>query len=58
MTEFVKANKYLVGFIGTLILINLSFGDTATFYFLLLVLLSMIVVNSDKINSFIGGLKV
>lgn len=50
LTRWMKDIGFLAFFVGGLALCAALFGEKITFYYLLLVLSSMVVVNSNKIN--------
>lgn len=53
MKDFTESLPFVITFLTGTLLIQMFFGDQAAYYFLLLVLASMIVVNADKFNSFL-----
>lgn len=46
---------YIVVFLISVILINMTAGGKATQYYLVLVLISMLVTNTDKLKKMLGG---
>lgn len=57
MKSFYNSFTFILSFMILLLIFNSIFGATFTEYFLLLVLLSMVVVNADKVDSIFKGIK-
>ena len=57
MKEFTKSMKFIVSFLFLILLLSMFTNQKVTYTFLVLVLFSMVIINSDKLNSIIGGLK-
>lgn len=57
MLEFTKSMKFIVSFLFCILLLGMFTNQKVTYNFLVLVLFSMVIINSDKVNSVIGGLK-
>lgn len=57
MVEFTKSMKFIVSFLFLILLLSMFTNKKVTYSFLVLVLLSMAVVNSEKIKEILGGLK-
>jgi chromate transport protein ChrA len=56
MQDFTKSLKFIITFLVLVILMNMFTNQKITFNFLVLVLVSMLVLNSDKVKDMIGGL--
>lgn len=57
MIEFTKSMKFIVSFLFLVLLLSMFTNKKFTYMFLVLVLLSMVLLNSSKLNKIIGGLK-
>lgn len=57
MIEFTKSMKFIVSFLFLVLLVSMFTTEKVTYMFLLLVLFSMVIVNSNKITKAMGGLK-
>lgn len=57
MIEFTKSMKFIVTFLFLILLLSMFTNRKVTYSFLVLVLLSMVMMNSDKIKQILGGLK-
>lgn len=57
MKEFTRSMKFIVTFLFFVLLLGMFTNQKVTYGFLVLVLLSMVIINADKIQSIIGGLK-
>lgn len=57
MVEFTKSMKFIVSFLFLILLLSMFTNKKVTYSFLVLVLMSMAVVNSNKIKEILGGLK-
>lgn len=55
MNKFYTSFTFMLGFMVTVLIFNMMFGSKATEWFLLLVLLSMIVTNADKVSKAFGA---
>lgn len=54
MKDFTQKLPFVITFLVSALLLQLFAGEKITYQFLLLVLFSMIVVNADKMKSFLG----
>ena len=50
MEQFYKDFGFIIGFMVMVLLWNMGFGEKGTFYFLLLVLLGMVVLNYKTVG--------
>lgn len=50
MVSFYNSFGFLIAFMVLLLVFQMMFGNAFTEYYMLLVLLSMVVVNSDKVT--------
>ena len=57
MQNFYDSFTFIISFMILVLFFNMFFGGKFTEWFLLLVLLSMIVVNSDKVKYIFKGLE-
>ena len=57
MQKFYDSFTFIISFMILVLVFNMFFGSKFVEWFLLLVLLSMIVVNSDKIKYIFKGLE-
>lgn len=57
MVEFTKSIKFIVAFLVVVIFISMFTNQKFTYHFLLIVLFSMLVLNSEKVQTMLGGLK-
>lgn len=57
MIEFTKSMKFIVSFLFLVLLVSMFTTEKVTYMFLLLVLFSMVIVNSNKITKAMGGFK-
>lgn len=57
MVEFTKSMKFIVTFLGATLLMSMFTSQKLTYNFLVLVLLSMVILNSEKVKQILGGLK-
>ena len=57
MDSFYNSFTFILSFMIIVLIFNSIFGAKFTEYFLLLVLLSMVVVNADKVDSIFKGIK-
>lgn len=53
MYEFYKQFSFVIGFMVLVLLWDTVFKEKGTFYFLLIVLLGMLVLNSEKIGNWL-----
>ena len=53
MKDFYTDFGFIIGFMVLTLLFNMGFGEKATRYFLLLVLLGMVVLNAGAVGNFI-----
>lgn len=54
MEKFYSSFTFMLGFMITTLIFSMTFGQKFAEYFLLLVLLSMVVLNADKLTKAIG----
>ena len=57
MEDFTKSMKFIVTFLFFVLLLSMFTNQKITYQFLVLVLLSMVIINSDKLKAILGGLK-
>lgn len=57
MVEFTKSMKFIVSFLFLILLLSMFTNKKVTYSFLVLVLLSMAMMNSEKIKEIMEGLK-
>lgn len=57
MQNFYNSFTFIISFMILVLVFNMLFGGKFTEWFLLLVMLSMVVVNSDKIKYIFKGLE-
>lgn len=57
MNQFYSSFTFMLGFMIIVLIFNMAFGNKFTEWFLLLVLLSMVVTNADKVASALGAEK-
>ena len=57
MIEFTRSLKFILSFLFLILLLSMFAGQKITYNFLVLVFIGMLLVNSSKITSFLGGLK-
>jgi hypothetical protein len=57
LKEFTRSMKFIVTFLFFVLLLGMFTNQKVTYGFLVLVLLSMVIINADKLQSIIGGLK-
>jgi len=57
MREFTRSIKFIVTFLASVLLLGMFSNQKVTFNFLVLVLFSMVILNADKMQTLIGGLK-
>lgn len=57
MKNFYNSFSFIIAFMILLLLFNMVLGGKFVEYFLMLVLASMVVVNSDKFNSVFSGIQ-
>lgn len=57
MVEFTKSMKFIVSFLFLILLLSMFTNKKVTYSFLVLVLISMAMMNSEKIKEILGGLK-
>lgn len=55
MNKFYSSFTFMLGFMIIVLIFNMAFGSKFTEYFLLLVLLSMVVTNADKVSAALGA---
>lgn len=55
MEDFYKDFGFIIGFMVLVLLWNMSFGEKATRYFLLLVLLGMVVLNAGTVGDWLNN---
>lgn len=55
MQDFIKSYPFILSFLFMTLLIQMTLGDRITYQFLWLVLLSMLVVNHNKIKQVLKG---
>lgn len=53
MREFYNDFGFMIGFLVMVLLWNLAFDSKGTFYFLVLVLLGMVVLNSGSVTAWV-----
>ena len=56
MNDFYNSFTFIIVFMIAVLIMNMSFGKKFTEYFLLLVLLSMVMMNTDKFKNIVGKL--
>ncbi|MGE7954919.1 hypothetical protein [Lysinibacillus xylanilyticus] len=56
MMQFTKDMKFIVSFLFVILLLSMFTSQKFVYMFLVLVLISMIILNSDKVEKMIGGL--
>lgn len=56
MIGFYNSFSFLLGFMILVLVFNMMLGAKFTEWFLLLVLLSMVIINSDKISGVFAGI--
>lgn len=56
MIEFTKQMKFIMAFLFAILLLSMFTNKKVTYSFLVLVLLSMFLLNSEKFKEIIGGL--
>lgn len=56
MMEFTKQMKFIMAFLFAILLLSMFTNKKVTYSFLVLVLLSMFLLNSEKFKEIIGGL--
>ena len=54
MQDFYKDFGFIIGFMTLVLLWNMAFGEKATRYFLLLVLLGMVILNAGTVGGWIS----
>jgi predicted branched-subunit amino acid permease len=57
MKDFTKSMKFIITFLFAILLLSMFTNQKVTYNFLVLVLLSMILLNSQKVEKMMGGLK-
>ena len=57
MQNFYNSFTFIISFMILVLVFNMFFGSKFTEWFLLLVMLSMVVVNSDKVKYIFKGLE-
>ena len=57
MEQFTKSMKFIVTFLFSVLLLGMFTNRKVTYNFLVLVLLSMVLLNSEKFKNVLGGLK-
>lgn len=57
MIEFTKSMKFIVSFLFLILMVSMFTTKKFTYMFLVLILLSMVLLNSDKFAKVIGGLR-
>lgn len=55
MEELYKESGFIIGFLVLVFLIQTAFGNKASEKFLLLVLFTMVILNADKVTSFLSS---
>ena len=55
MIRFYSSFTFMMGFMLSVLIFNMLFGAKATEWFLLLVLLSMVVTNAEKVSAAFGA---
>ena len=55
MDKFYSSFTFMLGFMIGVLVFEMAFGAKATEWFLLLVLLSMLVTNAEKVSNALGG---
>lgn len=53
MKQFYKDFGFIIGFLIMSLIIEMAFGEKVQFYFLILVLFSMVILNSTNFVSFV-----
>ncbi|MCY8467197.1 MULTISPECIES: hypothetical protein [Bacillus subtilis group] len=56
MEELTKSMRFIITFLFFIILLGMFTSEKFTYAFLVLVLLSMAVLNADKVKDIMGGL--
>lgn len=56
MEQFYKDFGFIIGFLVCVLVIQMSFGDKVARGFIVLVLLSMLILNYEKMGNFISGI--
>ena len=56
MEQFYKDFGFIIGFLVCVLVIQIAFGDKTTRGFIVLVLFSMVILNYEKMSSFIGSI--
>jgi hypothetical protein len=57
MKEFTGSIQFIVSFLIFTLLLSMFTGQKVTYYFLVLVLFSMVILNSEQMSKLLGGLK-
>jgi len=57
MTEFTKQMKFIMAFLFFILLLSMFTNKKLTYSFLVLILISMVIINTDKFDKILGGLK-
>lgn len=56
MEDFTKSLKFIMTFLVFILLLSMFTNQKFTYSFLVLVLLSMVILNADKLKNMLGGL--
>lgn len=57
MVEFTKSLKFIISFLFLILLLSMFTNNKVTYSFLVLILLSMAMLNSEKIKKLMEGLR-
>lgn len=57
MIDFTKSLKFVLSFLFLTLLLSMFAGQKIAYGFLVLVFIGMLLVNSGKVNTILGGLK-
>ncbi|MGE7114940.1 hypothetical protein [Lysinibacillus sp. NPDC047702] len=57
MMQFTKDMRFIVSFLFLILLLSMFTSQKFVYMFLVLVLISMVILNSSKVQDMIGGLK-
>lgn len=54
--EFFGTTEFIISFLVMCVILNMAIGGQGLFWFLLLLLFSMIIINHEKFTSFLDGI--
>lgn len=57
MMDFTRSLKFVLSFLFLTLIMSMFAGAKLTYSFLVLVFIGMLLVNSSKVNTLLGGLK-